>query len=190
LLLKKDGKVVTTRVKDKESKEYEQPAIASFTADDARKAELLNKDNWKKWREDMYFARALTRLQRRYAPGVLGLSLLSREEIDSDPALHAPPVERPSIKARAAASLEEVKNKYKTKTEPPKEETTKAGAEVPGVAPPRPAAKGNVTEKSQLGDKGTPEPPASKLTQQLKQSVKNEKAKAGPEGFEFPEEAW
>ncbi len=53
---------------------------AAFTKEDATSAGLINKDNWKKDPSSMYFARAITRAQRRYAPGVLSLDIVSSEE--------------------------------------------------------------------------------------------------------------
>jgi hypothetical protein len=187
LLLKKGDTPVTTRVKDKEGKEYDQPAIVSFTADEARIAGLLDKDNYKKWRQDMMFARALTRLQRRFAPGVLGAVVLTEEEITSDPALHAP------VELKAKNSLQAVKDKYKKSTieRPPTEQTpVTAGAETaPAAATTRPEAGKSAENPSVQRVKEPSSPPASKLTQQLKQSIKQE-ASGKPEGFEFPEDAW
>ncbi len=58
---------------------------ASYTFQEAQKAGLASRDNWKNYRTDMLFARAITRAQRRFAPEVLGLPLASREEaIDAD----------------------------------------------------------------------------------------------------------
>ena len=49
---------------------------ASFTLEEAKRANLLDKDVWKKWRSDMLVAGATRRAVRRYAPEVmLGLSL-------------------------------------------------------------------------------------------------------------------
>lgn len=53
---------------------------AAFTKEDATSAGVINKDNWKKDPSSMYFARAITRAQRRYAPGVLSLDIVSSEE--------------------------------------------------------------------------------------------------------------
>lgn len=53
---------------------------ASYTSDDAKSAGNQGKDNYVKNPSDMYFARAITRAQRRYAPGVLSLDVLSTEE--------------------------------------------------------------------------------------------------------------
>jgi hypothetical protein len=58
----------------------------SFMEEDAKSAGLIGKDNWKKDPASMYFARAITRAQRRFAPGVLSADVLSSEEaIDITP---------------------------------------------------------------------------------------------------------
>lgn len=59
---------------------------SSFTEVDAKAANLLAKDNWKKNPRNMYFARAITNAQRWYAPGVLSGEILSYEEaVDLEP---------------------------------------------------------------------------------------------------------
>jgi hypothetical protein len=183
LAIKKDGVQLL--------REDGQPAIVAFTLDDAKRADLISKSNWQKFKLEMYFARAITRAQRWYAPGVLGVSILSKEEIESDPDFHAAEA-KPKIVEKAKASLDEVKKKYER---PPKEAPSTAGA---GTSPeaatkPRPeAGKVDVAEKSTLRGEGTLQPPpASKLTQQLKQSINNEKAKVQPPEELFgPEDAW
>jgi hypothetical protein len=67
-------------VLDVYSKAGEKLGTVSFTEDDAKSAGLSGKENWKKNPSDMYFARAITRAQRRFAPGVLSLDVLSSEE--------------------------------------------------------------------------------------------------------------
>lgn len=57
---------------------------ASFTEADAKQAGLLGKDNWKNYPEDLYFARALSRAQRRYAPDVFGQPVYTPEELGSN----------------------------------------------------------------------------------------------------------
>lgn len=60
--------------------------VVSFTKADAERANLAGKDNYKKDPSSMYFARAITRAQRRYAPGVLGIGALDTYEAqDIDP---------------------------------------------------------------------------------------------------------
>lgn len=56
---------------------------ASFTIDDAKRAGLTGKDNWKNYPEDLLFARALGRAQRRFAPDVFGQPVYTPEELDN-----------------------------------------------------------------------------------------------------------
>lgn len=125
LALRRDGKpIVVTAMKDGE--EVECQAIVSFTKLDAERAGLLGKDNYKKYRSDMFFARAITRAQRWYAPGVLSLDLSSTEEVISDPVgvsgeskIHTHNLR---MGKKAEAIVEDIKAKYK----PPQETTTLA----------------------------------------------------------------
>ena len=45
---------------------------AGFTIQEAQNAGLTGKDNWKKYKPDMLFARAISRGARRFAPGIFG----------------------------------------------------------------------------------------------------------------------
>jgi hypothetical protein len=51
-----------------------------WTYAEAERMGLTGKDNWKKSRQDMLWARCITRAQRRLAPHVLSINILSREE--------------------------------------------------------------------------------------------------------------
>ena len=53
---------------------------ASFTEADAKRAGLLDKDNYQGYPSDMYFNRALTRAMRRYAPDVFSQPVYTPEE--------------------------------------------------------------------------------------------------------------
>jgi hypothetical protein len=55
---------------------------ATFNEEHAKRAGLLGKDNWKKYAEDMYFAKAITRAQRRFAPDVFMAPVYSSEGMD------------------------------------------------------------------------------------------------------------
>ena len=55
---------------------------ASFTMDDAERAGLAQKHNYKSYPEDMFFAKAITRAQRRFAPDVFGAPVYAAEEVD------------------------------------------------------------------------------------------------------------
>jgi hypothetical protein len=73
-----------------------------FTEADAKKADLLNKAGgmYTKWASDMYFARAVTRAQRRFAPEALqSLDILDRFEADD-----VPPPERVESEMAGAAT--------------------------------------------------------------------------------------
>jgi hypothetical protein len=55
---------------------------AKFTKQEAKDAELLSKSNWKKYTEDMLFARALSRGVKRYCPDVAaGAPLYTPDEL-------------------------------------------------------------------------------------------------------------
>lgn len=82
----------TVRGRRKGTEEWRE---ASFTEDD-RKAASLAGDNWTKYREDMLFARATTRLCKRYFSDVIG-GLPSVEELQDQIV-----VDRPSLAQVAA----------------------------------------------------------------------------------------
>ncbi len=54
---------------------------ASFTEEDAKRANLLGKENYQGYPSDMYFNRALARAQRRYAPDVFSQPVYTPEEL-------------------------------------------------------------------------------------------------------------
>ncbi len=54
---------------------------ASFTQQDAERAGLAGKHNYKAYPEDMFFAKAITRAQRRLAPDVFGAPVYAQEEM-------------------------------------------------------------------------------------------------------------
>jgi hypothetical protein len=60
--------------------------LIEWTIEEATRMGLTGKDNWKKNPSDMLWARCITRAQRRLAPHVLSVNILSREEaIDIEP---------------------------------------------------------------------------------------------------------
>ncbi len=71
-----DGELVF----DSSGKPVMVQVVVSFTKKDADRAGLSGKDNYKKDPSSMYFARAITRTQRRYGPGVLGVDVLDTYE--------------------------------------------------------------------------------------------------------------
>jgi len=88
----KDGCTVTLELNG-------ETATRGFTKDDAEMAGLLGKDNWRKYKQDMYFARAMKRALRALSPHItLGLLLADEAEsiepiITETPASDPPPAE-------------------------------------------------------------------------------------------------
>ncbi len=59
--------------------------ISSFTMDDAKKAGLTSKDNWKKWPRNMLFARAMSNGVRLHCPDVFnGNAVYTEDELESE----------------------------------------------------------------------------------------------------------
>lgn len=75
----------------------------SYSIEEARKAGLANKDNWKKHTADMLWARAVSRLCRRFFEDVLGGASYDPTEIDEDraPAASVTPI-NPQLDASVA----------------------------------------------------------------------------------------
>lgn len=67
--------------RDPVSGEMRVEGEASFTEQDAVKAGLANKDNYRGYPSDMFFNRALARAQRRFAPDVFSQSVYMPEEM-------------------------------------------------------------------------------------------------------------
>lgn len=70
---------ITTKPEDSEKrcdikffKDKEELGTVSFTMEEAQRAGLSGKDNWKKYPSDMLFARAISRAARRFAPSIFG----------------------------------------------------------------------------------------------------------------------
>jgi hypothetical protein len=57
---------------------------SSFSIQDATNAGLANRDVWKKYTEDMLYARAMSRLARRLFPDVIGTAYVEGEIRDGD----------------------------------------------------------------------------------------------------------
>jgi len=53
-----------------------------FTKADAEAANLLGKRNWKSWPQDMYWARAVGRMARRFGSDLLGGLVYTKEELE------------------------------------------------------------------------------------------------------------
>jgi len=87
--------------------EREEVGLSRFTIEEAKKAGLASKTTWQHFAEDMLFARALTRGQKRYAPDVFLGAVYAEGELD-DPA---------PMRARAEL-IEEVKQLPPQKAKP------------------------------------------------------------------------
>lgn len=63
---------------------WETIGFSDFSDDDARSANLLTKSNWKMYKKDLLFARALTRGARRYCSSVFGGGgVYTQEELEN-----------------------------------------------------------------------------------------------------------
>ena len=82
---------------------------ATFTAAQAKAANLLGKDNWQKYGRDMYTARACTRVIARYAPEVLaGLDAPNVWPDDTGPEVGPDGATIPSPEREAAIDTDEL----------------------------------------------------------------------------------
>ena len=107
------------------------PAEVAFMVEDANRAGLIGKENYKKNPKNMFFARAITNMQRWYAPGVLSANILSTEEAIDLPAIDARSETRALIDAapsKADAVKAVVQGKAK-RVAKPKPEPEQAQAE-------------------------------------------------------------
>lgn len=87
LRLKYKGQPLMTEEKNEQTGEVRKvPVVIAFMEQDAARAALIGKDNYKKNPRNMYFARAITNAQRWYAPGILSMNILSVEEAQDLPA--------------------------------------------------------------------------------------------------------
>src|SRR2546429_1423283 len=57
--------------------------VAQFTIEDATKAGISNRANWKSYAEDMLYARAMSRLARRLFPDIIGTAYVEGEIRDA-----------------------------------------------------------------------------------------------------------
>ncbi len=63
----------------------ESVGVSEFFESDAKRAGLLNKDNWKSYPRNMYFSRAISNGARWYCPDLFnGQAVYTPEELDSD----------------------------------------------------------------------------------------------------------
>ena len=73
---------------------WESMGESTFTFDEAKQANLTNKHNWKAWRQDMLFARALSRGFRRFCSDLAGGATLYVEGEISEAATTVSPQRR------------------------------------------------------------------------------------------------
>jgi hypothetical protein len=98
--------------------------VISYLEEDATKAGLIGKDNWKKDAPSMFFARAITRGQRRFSPGVLSLDVMSTEEaIDHTDYTVVPMAEATHGKTEALADKLKAERDKQPKADPVNEAT-------------------------------------------------------------------
>lgn len=71
--------------------EWQELGSSVFTFKQAQQANLTWKDNWKNYREDMLFSRAMTRGARRYCPEVFHGPIYTPEEVSAGAADHLTP---------------------------------------------------------------------------------------------------
>ena len=110
LRMRYKGKPLMCEYIDEATQEVtETPTIVSFMVEDAARAGLIGKDNYKKNPRNMFFARAITNAQRWYAPGILGVDILSTEEaIDLEPE----GTQDTRLAAKAASVANGIKERY------------------------------------------------------------------------------
>lgn len=94
----------------------------SFLEADAKLANLAGKDNWKKDPSSMYFARAITRAQRRFAPGVLSADVVSTEEAWDLPPVETQPTVQQPRRASEAQGAPVIEAKPEPQSEPSDED--------------------------------------------------------------------
>lgn len=71
----------TIQILRKIGEDWTTEGEASFTEEDAKRAGLNTKDNYKNWSEDMYFNRAISRAYKRYAPDIFTTPVYTIGEI-------------------------------------------------------------------------------------------------------------
>lgn len=68
-------------------RDWDSLGTSEFTIEDARRAGLLDKDNWKRYPRSMLFARALTAGARWYTPDLFDGPAYTPDELDEQPPL-------------------------------------------------------------------------------------------------------
>lgn len=90
-LVKEDDEEVSIRFYDAAGTVL---GVSSFTYKEATAAQLTTKSNWKNYRRDMLWARAMSRGIRRYCPDVFGGAVYTPEELEDSTEQHTVTIER------------------------------------------------------------------------------------------------
>lgn len=90
-MIRRAGHSITTKQCDSKAcimegkrKDNGDSFTVSFTIEDATKAGLAARDQWRKYTEDMLYARCMSRLARRLFPDIIGTAYVEGEIRDSD----------------------------------------------------------------------------------------------------------
>jgi len=117
------GCTVAIMRRDTPTVEWREEGRASFTMQDARQADLADKDVWQKYPQDMMFNRALARAQRRFAPDLFSITVYTPGELsggtidaefaevkddESDPPLPLTQEEREALEEFTPENLDDI----------------------------------------------------------------------------------
>lgn len=98
---------------------------SSFNWDEAQRAGLTGKDNWRKYPSDMLFARAISRGARRFAPGIFGGSpIYTPDELGADVDADGNVLEGEIIAQQRPAPQQNVTHPITNGKQPPSNEAT------------------------------------------------------------------
>lgn len=141
---------------------------ASFTMDDARRAELSGKWNWRHYPQDMLIARATGRLCRMiFSDCLAGMSVLAEEAqdgdviaLDTDENTHRPDTEE-NRPAKRGATAQRRAGKTTARPAPAKDTGRRAPTQsgVVGADTPEPTPAGPPPLPHEIGGEQTPPPP-------------------------------
>lgn len=82
-IIKLDDGGCTIQILRRHNGKLEIEGEASFNKEDAVMAGMTGKDNYKNYPSDMYFARAISRAQRRFAPDIFGGPVYTPEDLNA-----------------------------------------------------------------------------------------------------------
>lgn len=119
---KLDNDGCTIQILRRHDGKWEVEGEASFTKEDAKLAEMDGKGTYKAYPSDMFFARAISRAQRRYAPDLFGGPVYTPDELNAGDVVEAtwqPVVEQPApqpasqpVQIEAKISLNDLVTRY------------------------------------------------------------------------------